>query len=155
MLKSWNEHFADILVDYIFADEELKELMMIPDNCTIIQFIEKFFIRAGFTSEVLTDQKVRVVYGNVMSRETSSQGVMKNEISFDIYVNKDYEHNYSNNRLLYRGEAIAQRLIHILTHGDRYIDSHRFWVISAPTDLGCTIKGYTRTNVSFNYMRTI
>lgn len=155
MGKNWEEHFADIIVDYFFADEELKELMMIPKDTKIIKFIEKYFIRAGFTSEVLTDEPVRIVYGSPMSRETASNGVMRNELSFDVYVNKDYEHNYSNNRLLYRGRAIANRIIHILTHGERYINSYRFWVISDVTDMACTTKGYTRVNVSFNYMKTI
>ena len=113
--RHWIDDWNDILRDVIFADDELKRLMLIPENTNIITFIDKYFVRAGYTTKVLTNESVRIVYGNVHSTETRNPNVTRNEMSFDIYVKLDHIHNAENDRLVMRTHLIAKRLIDLLT----------------------------------------
>lgn len=150
--RHWIDDWNDILRDVIFPDEELKSLMMIPDGTNIITFIDKYFIRAGYTSKVLSNEPVRIVYGNMYSNQTGNPHVTRNEMSFDIYVNLDHIHDAENDRLVMRTHLIAKRLIDLLTQ-KRYLGNYRFWV-SSECEMGTSTIGYARYNVSFNYMKT-
>lgn len=152
--KSWNEAFTDVIVDYIWADDELRRLMCIPQNATIIDFIERWFVKAGTVTSPLTDEAVRIVYGNYKTYSQGDSHVNKQELSFDIYVRADISHNSESNRLVYRAEKIAERLRHLLTHGERYLsDAYRFWWVGE-SDMACAVYGYTRHNICFDYIIT-
>lgn len=150
--RHWIDDWNDILRDVIFADEELKTLMMLPENTNIITFIDRYFIRAGYTSKVLSNEPVRIVYGNMYSNQTDNPHVTRNEMSFDIYVSLDHIHDVERDRLVMRTHLIAKRLIDLLTQ-KRYLGNYRFWV-SNECEMGTSTIGYARYNVSFNYMKT-
>lgn len=150
--RHWIDDWNYIIRDVIFEDAELKSLMKIPEGTNIIKFIDEYFIQAGYTSKVLTNQAVRIVYGNVYSNETSNPMVLKNELSFDIYVKLDDIHNVEDDRLVMRTHLIADRLINLLTK-HRYLKGYRFWVVGQ-REMGTSTIGYARYNVSFNYLKS-
>ena len=150
--RVWIDDWNDIVRGVIFADDELKTLMKIPNGTNIITFIDRYFIRAGYSTKVLTDESVRIVYGTTRSGETNNPMVTRNEISFDIYVNMNDIHNVDNDRLVMRTHRIADRLINLLT-GKRYHGVYRFWVVGE-TELGTTTPGYTRYNLTLGYLKT-
>lgn len=61
--RSWIDEWNDILRNIIFADDELKTLMEIPESTNIIAFTDRHFIRAGYTNKTLVNEPVRIVYG--------------------------------------------------------------------------------------------
>lgn len=147
----WIQDWNDIIRNVIFPDAELKDLMKIPAGTNIITFIDRYFIRTGTTSALLTDESVRIVYGVYNSNDVNSPHVSKNVMSFDIYVKTSDLHNIGTDRLLYRNAMIAFRLRQLLMK-DRYIYGYRFWV-SSECDLATTMVGYSRYNISFNFMK--
>ena len=150
--RHWIDDWNNIIRDVIFADEELKSLMKIPEDTDIITFIDDYFIQAGYTSKVLTNQAVRIIYGTVYSNETSNPNVLRNELSFDIYVKLEDIHNAERDRLVMRTHLIADRLINLLTK-HRYLWGYRFWVVGQ-REMGTSTIGYARYNVSFNYLKS-
>lgn len=147
---AWIDDWNEIIRNVIFADEVLLALMNIPDGTKIIEFIDRYFIRAGYTNKILTDEDVRIVYGSV-SVPTGISGVTKNQMSFDIYVKNEDLHNVGRDRLVMRTQLIAKRLIYLLTK-ERYIGAYRFY---DPTegDMGTSAIGYARYNVSLSYTK--
>lgn len=166
--SSWLQEWNDIIRHVFFADEELKKLMLIPAGTTIIQFIDKYFIRAGYTSEILTDEPVRIIYGNLTESMTKNTHVSVNAITFDVFVRKDQLHNVGDDRLLYRTDLITDRIKQLLltspTHHvkikdrevdpDNYYDSAYRFYFAGEADLGSSVIGYNRRNVSFTYKKT-
>ena len=127
--------------------------MKLPAKTNIIQFIERYFIRAGFTDELLTDEVCRIVYSDVQGSDTEVPNVRKNMMTFDIYVKENELHNVGNDRLLSRADLIAERLYKLLTQ-ERYLagTGYRFW-IAGDWDLGTRTVGYTRKTIAFYYMK--
>lgn len=153
LLKTWITEWNDIVRDVIFPDTELRSLMELPENVRIVDFIHKYFIRAGFSNDLVTDEPVRIIYGDLITTVAGAPHVLRRELSFDIYVKKEELNNYGRDRLMYRTELIAARLIELLT-SRRYNKGFRFWVVS-DNDMGTTTVGYVRRTVSFNYMRIV
>lgn len=152
---AWIKEFNDIIRYKIFPDVELRELMQVPKTVTIIPFLEKYFVKAGYTDEVLTDEKVRIVYSSVTAYDTDVPNVKRNALNFDIYVRTDQNHNVSEDRLQSRGELIALKLKQMQCD-KRYVDDtgYRFWP-KTEADLGTKTVGYTRHHISFWYMRVM
>ena len=148
-LNAWNT----IIRQIIWKDDTLKTLMKLPAKTNIIQFIERYFIRAGFTDELLTDEVCRIVYSDVQGSDTEVPNVRKNMMTFDIYVKENELHNVGNDRLLSRADLIAERLYKLLTQ-ERYLagTGYRFW-IAGDWDLGTRTVGYTRKTIAFYYMK--
>lgn len=154
-IPSWMNDWNDIIRYVIFPDEELRRLMCLPEDITIINFIDHYFIRAGYSNELLEKEDVRIIYGDVDSRTTDVPNVTENTLSFDIYVRTQKLHNATNDRLMYRTHLIANRLNQLLTKGGtsgKYLGGYRFWPVKE-MDLGTRTVGYVRYNISFNYMR--
>ena len=154
-ISSWMNDWNDIIRYVIFPDEELKSLMLVPEGTSIINFIDKYFIRAGYTNEILEKEDVRIVYGDSETNPTDVPNVKRNTLSFDIYVRQTKLHNATNDRLQYRTHLIANRLNTLLTKGGtsgKYLGGYRFWP-SKEVDLGTRTVGYVRYNISFEYMR--
>ena len=154
-IATWMNDWNTIIRDYIFTDSELKSLMMVPAHTNIIDFIDKYFVRAGYTNALLENEDVRIVYGDISSSETSVPNVKQNEMSFDIYVRLEHLHNVGRDRLQYRTQLIANRQVTILTnHGTsgKYIGGYRFWVKNE-LDLGTKTVGYARYCLTLNYMK--
>ena len=154
MLRNWLNEWNDIIRYIIWSDVQLKTLMKIPANASILDFVDKYFIRMGYTDETLSDQAVRIVYGEV-GGGADIPHVMKQEMSFDIYVKKSELRNATNDRLQLRTHLIADRLNHLLTQKDNpHIGGYNFRVIGE-TEMGTSVVGYTRLNISFEFFRTI
>ena len=94
----WVDGWNKILREVIFADEELKTLMKLPDDIDIITFIDKYFIRAGYTNKVLEDEHVRIIYADLQGSDTQVPNVMRKMMTFDIYVKTEDLHNVGNDR---------------------------------------------------------
>lgn len=148
-IKDWNT----IIRTVIFADYELKQLMKLPEKTSIIQFIDKYFIRAGFTSKLLENESVRIVYSDVQGHDTDVPNVKKNMMMFDIYVRLEDLHNVGDDRLLMRTQLIADRLTRLLT-SERYLKEtgYRFW-IAGDWDAGTKTVGYARYVLAMYYMK--
>ena len=148
-LKAWNT----VIREVFWKDELLKKLMKIPANTNIIQFCNRYFIRAGFTNELLTDEVCRIVYSDSQGSDTSVPNIRKNMMSFDIYVKQDELHNVGDDRLMARTQLIADRINYLLTK-ERYIANtgYRFW-IAGDWDLGTRTVGYARYSIAFYYMK--
>ena len=148
-INAWNK----IIREVIWKDHELKTLMKIPPKTGIIQFIDRYFIRAGYTNKLLTDEVCRIVYADVQGAETNVPNVKKNMMTFDIYVKQDELHNVGDDRLQFRTHLIAARLNKLLTQ-DRYLadTGYRFW-IAGDWDLGTRTIGYARYTIAFHYMK--
>lgn len=105
----WIDGWNKILREVIFADDELKALMKLPDDMDIITFIDKYFIRAGYTNKVLEDEPVRIIYADIQGSDTAVPNVMRKMMTFDIYVKTDDLHNVGKDRLVMRHQLIAHR----------------------------------------------
>ena len=140
----WDNEWNKIIREVIFADEELKALMKLPDGTDIITFIDRYFIRAGYTSKVLEDESVRVIYAEVQGSDTRVPNVMRKMMTFDIYVKTEDLHNVGNDRLVMRTKKIANRLLKLLT-SERFVNEtgYRF-SIAGEWDGGTRTIGYGR-----------
>lgn len=149
----WQNAWNKIIRKVIFPDADLKKLMEIPPKTGILQFIDRYFIRAGYTNKLLTDEACRIVYADVQGADTAVPNVRKNMMSFDIYVKMEELHNYGDDRLQFRTHLIAQRLQELLTK-ERYLEGtgYRFW-IAGDWDLGTRVTGYARYCIAFYYMK--
>lgn len=149
-VNAWNK----IIRKVIFPDCELKKLMKIPAKTKITDFIQYYFIRAGYTNELLTNQICRIVYGDIAGKDTDVPNVRKNMMTFDIYVKtKNLYDTDEDDMLISRTQLIASRLEYLLTK-DRYLyeTGYRFW-IAGDWDLGTRTTGYSRYTISFYYMK--
>lgn len=148
-INSWNH----ILRNVIFKDYDLKRLMKIPKNTGIIQFTERYFIKAGFSNKLLTDEICRIVYADIQGSQTEVQNVKRNMLQFDIYVKNEELRGVGDDGLVLRTHLIAERLNKLLT-SERYLadTGYRFW-IAGDWDLGTRTAGYSRYTIAFYYMK--
>lgn len=148
-VNSWNK----IIREVIWQDYDLKRLMKLPPKTGILQFCERYFIRAGFTNTLLTDEVCRIIYSDIQGSDTNVPNVRKNMLTFDIYVKQEEMHNIGDDRLISRADLIIQRLYRDLT-SKRYTANtgYRFW-IAGDWDLGTRTVGYARRSVAFYYMK--
>ena len=148
-VNAWNK----IIREVIWRDYELKRLMKIPPKTGILQFCERYFIRAGFTNELLTDEVCRIIYSDEQGSDTNVPNVRRNMMTFDIYVKQEEMHNVGDDRLISRADLIAEKIYHDLT-SQRYVadTGYRFW-IAGDWDLGTRTVGYIRKSIAFYYMK--
>ena len=149
----WQNAWNKIIRKVIFPDADLKKLMEIPSKTGILQFIDRYFIRAGYTNKLLTDEACRIVYSDVQGADTDVPNVRRNMMTFDIYVKMEELHNYGDDRLQFRTHLIAQRLQELLTK-ERHLEGtgFRFW-LAGDWDLGTRVTGYARYCIAFYYMK--
>lgn len=148
-INAWNT----IIRKVIWPDHELKVLMKMPPKTGIIQFVDRYFIRAAYTNKLLTDEVCRIVYSDTQGYETDVPNVKKSLMIFDIYVKQDEMRNIGDDRLITRSDLIAERLFTLLT-SERYLKEtgYRFWV-AGDWDGGTRVTGYTRKTIAFHYMK--
>ena len=148
-VNAWNK----IIREVIWRDYELKRLMKIPPKTGILQFCERYFIRAGFTNELLTDEVCRIIYSDEQGSDTNVPNVRRNMMTFDIYVKQEEMHNVGDDRLISIADLIAEKIYHDLT-SQRYVadTGYRFW-IAGDWDLGTRTVGYIRKSIAFYYMK--
>lgn len=152
-MMRWINDWNTIIRRVIFADNELKTLMKIPENTNIITFIDKYFIKAGYTNKLVENEAVRVIYSEAEGDDTAAPNIKRKMLTFDIYVKIEDLHNVGTDRLVMRTQLIANRLIQLLTQ-ERYIrdTGYRFW-IAGDWDLGTRTTGYARYCVAFYCMK--
>lgn len=148
-INAWNK----IIRTVIFKDAELKRLMKLPKNTGVIQFTDRYFVKAGYTNKLLTDEAVRIVYADIQGSPTEVPNVTKNMITFDIYVKNEELRNCGDDGLILRTHLIAERLFKLLTK-ERYLagTGYRFWP-AGDWDLGTRTAGYSRYTIAFYYMK--
>lgn len=149
-IKSWNK----IIREIIWHDYDLKALMKLPPRTGVLQFCDRYFIRAGYTNKLLTDEVCRIIYSDTAGIDTTVPNVKRNIITFDIFVKQEEMHNIGDDRLISRADLISERLYHLLTQ-ERYLaeTGYRFWPATGQLDLGTRTTGYARTTLSFYYMK--
>lgn len=139
----------------IFPDTELKALLLVPaaEQKDIRAFISRYFVEDAMPDELVTDEKVRVVYYETEgSKLGNDPHITKKYLEFDIYVKEDSLYNASTDRLCRRDKKISQRLKDLLT-GSRYVCGLRFtW--EDDYHLGAKTIGYRRFHTVFSYKQT-
>lgn len=152
-MLGWINAWNTIIREIIWKDYDLKRLMKIPPKTGILQFCDRYFIRAGYTNTLLTDEVCRIVYSDLQGNDTQVPNVRKNMMSFDIYVKQEELHNVGDDRLISRADLIAERIYKDLTD-ERYVadTGYRFW-IAGDWDLGTRTVGYARKTIAFYYMK--
>lgn len=148
-VKSWNK----IIREVIFKDEDLRFLMRLPARTHITKFIDQYFVQAGFTNKLLTNETVRIVYSDTQVGNTDVPNIKKDIMTFDIYVKQENMYDVGDDRLIARTYLIADRLEKILTKS-RYINDtgYRFWPAGS-WDQGTRTTGYSRYTISFYFMK--
>ena len=148
-IKAWNK----IIREIIFHDHELKKLMKIPSKTGVVQFCDRYFIRAGYTNKLLTNEVCRIVYADVQGADDKVPNVRKNMMTFDIYVKEDELRTVGDDALIMRTHLIAARLKELLTKERYLLDTgYRFW-LAGDWDLGTRTTGYARYTIAFYYMK--
>ena len=152
-MMGWTNAWNTIIRKVIWPDHELKVLMKMPPKTGIIQFVDRYFIRAGYTNKLLTDEVCRIVYSDTQGYETEVPNVKKNLMIFDIYVKSEELRNVGDDRLVTRLDLISERLLRLLT-SERYLQDtgYRFW-IAGDWDGGTRVTGYHRKTIAFHYMK--
>ena len=155
MPNAWTNEWNSVIRYIIFQDAELKSLMNIPENTHIIDFKNKYFIRTGTVSTPLKDESVRISYGVFGTSLAGSPRVLRQEMSFDIYVKQQDLNNVGSDRLVNRTEVIAQRLQRLLTDKNNpLLEGFDFRCIGE-SDMATNTIGYVRYNVTFMFTRTV
>ena len=149
-VKEWN----NIVRFVLFEDITFRKLMELPDDITIIDFIDNYFIRGGSANKILTDEKVRIVYGHIANPLDDTPYVSGNMLSFDIYVKNEELHNVSTDRLEMRTVAIAERLKYLLTR-KRYTQNLYRFRVTHESDMFTSTVGYARYNITFSYLKVV
>ena len=153
-MLGWNIAWNKIIREIIWQDYDLKRLMKLPPKTGILQFCDRYFIRAGFTNKLLTDEVCRIIYSDSSNSDTEVPNVKRNTMMFDIYVKQEELHNVGDDRLLSRIDYIADRLYKDLTQTRYLADTgFRFWPATEDLDLGTRTVGYARKTIAFNYMK--
>lgn len=152
-MLGWINNWNYIIRNVIFKDYDLKRLMKIPKQTGVIQFTERYFIKAGYTNKLLTDEVCRIVYADVQGSQTEVPNVKRNMLTFDIYVKNEELRGVGDDGLVMRTHLIAERLYKLLT-SERYLadTGYRFW-IAGDWDLGSRTAGYSRYTIAFYYMK--
>lgn len=153
-MLGWINAWNTIIREIIWRDADLKRLMKLPPKTGILQFCDRYFIQAGFTNKLLTDEVCRIVYADTDAHDTEVPNVKKNLLSFDIYVKQEEMHNVGDDRLISRIDLIAERIYRLLT-AERYLaeTGYRFWPAAGVQDMGTRTVGYARKQISFYYMK--
>ena len=78
-IRTWKDNLNDVIRDVLFVDTELLDFMMIPedDREDIIKFISKYCIRNPSPDELMTNEKVRLCYGDMEGRSIGKHVLKK------------------------------------------------------------------------------
>lgn len=149
-IKTWNDNLNDVIRDVIFPDEELLDLMLIPNDVRddIVTFIQKYFVKDVTTDELVTTEDVRICYSQAVGRNIGKY-MVKKYLNFDIYVKDTELHTASDDMLQSRDELIAEKLKELLTD-KRYVCLINF-TYEDMYDLYTKTVGYHRYRIVFSY----
>ena len=148
--KSWADRWNDIQRDVLFPDEELKQLMMIPNNTNIVTWMKKYFVSEALCTELVTDEDVRVLWYEDQSQHTNNPLVNNRRLAFDIYVKQEHDNDATNDLLVSRAKLIAQKLQEILTFPK--VVGHVVFHYVDDYDVGTKMVGYVRHHLMVSFM---
>ena len=152
-MLGWINNWHTIIRNVIFKDYDLKRLMKIPKQTGIIQFTDRYFVKAGYTNKLLSDEVCRIVYSDVQGSQTEVSNVKRNMMAFDIYVKNDELRGVGDDGLVLRTHLIAERLYQLLTSEQYLADTGYRFRIAGDWDLGTRTAGYSRYTIAFYYMK--
>ena len=152
--RTWNDNWNNVIRNVLFEDKVLLDLMLVPKDTDIVKFRDKYFIRDGSTDELLTNEKVRIVWHDEkMNRGLGSRKVFGHFKNFDIYVSEDVEYTATKDRLQSRQVLIAERIKYLLLRQHNcqnlhfeYEDEYDNWTKTV---------GYKLYKVIFFYITTV
>ena len=152
-VQTWKDNWNDIIRYVIYPDPVMRELMCLNDDVSITQFRDKYFTKGkNTTNEIVTDEKVRILWYDNEGRDSGNMHVRNRYKEFDIYVKNDVLHNATDDRLQFRHELIAQRLKELLI-GTQYVRQMRFQ-FQDEYDLWTKTAGYSLYHIAFSYKAT-
>ena len=152
----WTNNWNKIIRKVIWPDHELKVLMKLPSNTGILQFDRRYFIRAGFTNTLLTDEVCRIIYSEVPVGDTSVPNIKRKLLTFDIFVKDSDMYNVGDDRLVSRLDLIADRLDTLLRSSRYAADTgYRFWPADGGSDEGTRTIGYSRRTLSYYFLKVL
>lgn len=110
-MPTWEDNLVGVIRD-LFADDELKAMMLIPEaeRGNIAIFRDKYFVNQPISDELTFTQKVRVLWSDQNPTESNSEHVMYHRIYCHVYVRKTEAYTYGTDRMLHRGKVIATKL---------------------------------------------
>lgn len=156
--RSWKDNWNDVVRYVIFRDPEMRKQMRLPENITLPQFCEKYFIRDGDGTEILIDEDVRIVYSDTKGVRTPRNPYVWNRCKgFDIYVKTSvlhpgYDDPFSNDWMKCRYDAIVERLKVLLCNGSIFGLTFEF---EDEYDQWTKTPGYRRYHAVFAYKTTM
>lgn len=152
-MLGWTKNWNRIIREVIYHDHDLKQLMKLPPKTGVIQFTDRYFVKAGYTSKLLTDEVCRIVYGNAKGSPTNVPNVRIPTIIFDIYVKEDEQRTVGDDGLLLRSDLIAERLFKLLTQNRYMLDTAYRFMPAGDWEGGTRTAGYVRRTLAFEYMK--
>ena len=124
--------------------------MLIPENTPILAWCSKYFVDAVMSTELMTDEDVRILWYEEPNETTGNPNVFRKKICFDIYVRRERLHDATNDRLQSRARMISQKIQELLTEKPQvgqikfdYVDDY---------SLGTKMVGYVRHHLILAYM---
>lgn len=150
--RTWQDNWNNVIRYVLFQDKKLKDLMLVPEGTNILTFQDKYFIRDGSTDELLTNEKVRIVYHDAQGWDPGNAHVRGKYKEFDIFVSEDVEHTATDDLLQSRQVLIAQRLKYLLLR-ERVCQGIRFQY-EDEYDLWTKTVGYKEYRLTFFYKTT-
>ena len=152
--RTWKDNWNNVIREVLFLDDKLREQMLIPEDCTITQFIDKYFVEDENSDEIITNEKVRISHYDSRGRDVGNANVRFRYKEFDIYVRQDVLHNATNDRLQNRYDLIADRLKYLLQRNE-HVCHMRFEREEDGYNLFTKMIGYKRYHISFSYKTTV
>ena len=151
--KDFTHHFSAIVRKYLFADKELKDLLLIPakEQNDIVAFEKRYFCNILVESEPLEDRKVMVNYYDGRTVYTDNKDVRLKDIEFDIYVNEKVMYGADEDYMIPRTKLIYERLKKILCQ-KQGLEGITFMCTDDFTMMSKAI-GYRRYHCIFQYKK--
>ena len=87
--------------------------MLLPADTDIVTWSERYFVDEELSTDIITDEDVRVLWYEDQSSKTSNPLVSQRRICFDIYVKREHIHDATNDLLRSRARMISQKLTEI------------------------------------------
>lgn len=150
----WYEDWQQMIRQVLFADEELKELMLIPEDKRddALEFVDKYFIESPAPDEVMLKEDVRVLFYDEAGKETSHPFVTRKIFSIDVYVKKDKLYGGDEDDYMKRRDRLIFQRIRNLISKKRFKGYNFTCYDDYP--LSCKVEGYARYHGVFYYKKT-
>lgn len=155
-IKTWHDHWNDIIRYVFFSDERFMELMAIPlaNKENLAAFIQRYFIEDVMTDAIVVDEDVRIIYRHAEGVDIAHPYMRGKYLEFDIYVKSKPQIMYPNpdDQLQRRDKLLFERIKWLLTN-QRCVQQMKFRTID-DYQLASKAQGYMRYHCVFRYNKT-